>query len=574
VELKEGVTAKDLEKPLRKLIEDHAVNQLTKDKLTIVPVPLSNYYLKKNNGLVKRMLYALSFVGLFILLMAVVNFINIAIANSSVRIREIGVRKVLGGLRKQIIIQFLVESVLLVFISTILALIAYPMLQSLFGQMVGKDIPSLSSFPAYFIAAPMVLVVVVGLLAGLYPAFVLSSLKSVDSLKGKLRSIRDKVWLRKSLAGFQFIIAAIVMIGAFIISQQVRYFFGRNLGYDKDFIVSSQAPRNWTPDGVRHMETIRNEFAKMPEVANVSLSYEIPNGMNGGQPPIYRFGGDSTQAVAMNSLFTDEYYPETYKIPVVAGSFYSTKGAFDSSQVVLNETAVQALGYKDPEEAVGQKLSIANFPLVLTVKGVVKDFHFFSMTDKITPMVFNHPRLNVSYRYLSFRLKPGNVSASIAAIENKWTQLMPGSSFEYRFMDDVLKKMYKTEIQLKKASYTATVLSFIIVLLGVLGLVSLSIHKRTKEIGIRKVLGASLPSVIGLFIREFIWVIVIAGVIATPVAWYLMNNMLDNYAYRITLGPAPFIITIVALGALTFLLIILQTFKTSVANPVESLRTE
>jgi putative ABC transport system permease protein len=520
------------------------------------------------------MLYALSFVGLFILLMAIVNFINIAISNSSVRIREIGVRKVLGGLRKQIIIQFLVESVLLVFIAAALALIAYPMLRPLFGQMVGKEIPPLSAFPVYFITLPLLLVLLVGLLAGLYPAFVLSSLKSVDSLKGKLRSVRDKIWLRKSLAGFQFIIAAVVMIGAFIISQQVSYFFSRGLGYDKDFVVASQAPRNWTPAGIRHMETIRDEFAKMPEVANVSLSYEIPNGMNGGQPPIYRYGGDSTRAIAMNALATDEYYTDTYKIPVIAGSFYSTKSAFDSSQVVLNETAVQALGYKDAAEAVGQKLRISGLPIVLTVKGVTRDFHFHSMLSKVTPMVFNHPRLNVTYRYLSFRLKPGNVSSSIASIEKKWAELMPGTSFEYRFMDDVLKKLYRNELQLKKASYTATVLSFVIVLLGVLGLVSLSIHKRTKEIGIRKVLGASLPSVIGLFVKEFVWVIIIAGVIATPIAWYVMDNWLNDYAYRISPGPAPFIITVAMLAMLILVLIILQTLRTSAANPVKSLRTE
>lgn len=574
VELKEGVTAKDLEQPLRQLIQGNAINQLTKDKLTIVPVPLSDYYLQKNNGMVKRMLYALSFVGLFILLMAIVNFINIAISNSSVRIREIGVRKVLGGMRKQIIIQFLVESILLVFISTSLALIAYPLLQPLFGQMVGKEIPSLSSFPVYFIAAPMILVVLVGLLAGLYPAFVLSSLKSVDSLKGKLKTIREKVWLRKSLAGFQFMVAAIVMIAAFIISQQVNHFFSRGLGYDKDFVVSSQVPRDWTRAGVRHMETIRDEFAKMPEVSNVTLSYEIPNGMNGGQPPVYRFGSDSTQAVAMNSLITDEYYPETYKLSMTAGSFYTTAGAFDSSQVVLNESAAQSLGFTTPAEAIGQRLRMPGTPFVMMVKGVVKDFHFHSMQQKITPMIFWHPRLIANYRYLSFRLRPGNVSESIANIEKKWATLLPGSSFEYRFMDDVLKRLYKTEIQLKKASYTATVLSFVIVLLGVLGLVSLSIHKRTKEIGIRKVLGASLPSVISLFIKEFIWVIIVAGIIATPLAWYITNIWLRDYAYRISPGATPFIFTISMLTLLTLVLIILQTFKVSGASPVKSLRTE
>jgi putative ABC transport system permease protein len=578
VELKEGVTAKDLEQPLKKLIEDNAVDQRTKDMLKVVPVALTDYYLQKNNGLVKRMLYALSFVGLFILLMAIVNFINIAISNSSARIREIGVRKVLGGLRKQIIIQFLTESILLVLIATILALIAYPLLQPLFGQMVGKEIPSLSSFPLYFIAAPFALILLVGLLAGLYPAFVLSSLKSVDSLKGKLRSISEKVWLRKSLAGFQFIIAAIVMIAAFIISQQVSYFFSRGLGYDKDFVVASQVPRDWTPAGVRHMETVRNEFAKMPEVANVAMSYEIPNGMNGGQPPIYRFGGDSTQAVAMQSLVTDEYYPATYKLEMAAGSFYSTQGSFDSSKVVLNETAVQSLGWTAPAEAIGQKIAIPGVTgaqgAVFTVQGVVKDFHFNTMQQKIQPMLFSHPRAGGNYRYLSFRLHPGNISASIAAIENKWATLMPGTSFEYRFIDDVLKKLYKTEIQLKKASYTATVLSFVIVLLGVLGLVSLSIHKRTKEIGIRKVLGASLPSVIALFVKEFIWIIAVAGLIATPLAWYIMDNWLNDYAYRIPLGPAPFVFAIAVLAILTLVLIVLQTFRTSVASPVKSLRTE
>ncbi|MEP6597013.1 MAG: ABC transporter permease, partial [Ginsengibacter sp.] len=213
IELKDGVSASDLVKPINHLIQQNAPDGI-KQNLTIQPVSLIDYYLDKDNGLVKRMLYALSFVGLFILLMAVINFINISISSSSARIKEIGIRKVLGGVRKQIIMQFLAESIILVFGATALAIVAYPFAQPFFGELVGKAIPSLSSFPLYFIFIPAAIVLLVGVLAGLYPAIVLSSLKSADSIKGKLKTIKENVLLRKSLTGFQFCIASIVLIAA------------------------------------------------------------------------------------------------------------------------------------------------------------------------------------------------------------------------------------------------------------------------------------------------------------------------------------------------------------------------
>ncbi|MEP6673701.1 MAG: FtsX-like permease family protein [Ferruginibacter sp.] len=574
IEVKDGVTAKDLEQPLRQLVAQNSVDQLTKDNLTIEPVQLTEYYLQKNNGYIRKILFALSFTGLFILLMAIANFVNISISNASVRIKEIGVRKVMGGMKKQIVFQFLVESVIIVFIATAFALAAYPLLQPLFSQLVGKDIPALSSFPVYFIAIPPLLVIVIGIAAGLYPALVLSSLKSVDSLKGKLKNVKEKVWLRKSLAGFQFAVALIVMICAFIVSSQVGYFFGRDLGYNKEYIVSSQVPRNWSPAGVRNMEYVRNEFALLPAVSDVTLSYEIPNGMNGGQPPVYRVGTDSSKAIAMQSLATDEHYLQTYEIPLAAGSFLTTAGAFDSSKVVMNETAVKALGWSDAAAAIGQQVTIPASGFVMTIIGITKDFHFNSMVQKIQPSIFFHSRLTNSYRYLSFRIKPGQTAAGIASIEKKWASLLPGSSFEYRFMDEVLEKLYKSEIQLKKASYTATVLSLVIVLLGILGLVSLNVQKRTKEIGIRKVLGASIPSIIFLFMKEFIAVILVAAVIACPVAWLMMQSWLKDYAYRITASFIPFLAALLLLAFTTLLLIVLQTMEIGFSNPVKSLRTE
>ena len=573
IELKTGVTAAAIKKPIEELIQKNAPDGI-KQNLTVHAAPLTKYYLEKNNGLVKQMLYTLSFVGFFILLMAIINFINISISSSSTRLKEIGIRKVLGGVRKQIIIQFLTESIILVFLSTLLAIALYPIAKPFFSELVGKAVPELLSFPVYFIFIPAAVVLIVGTIAGIYPAIILSSLKSADAVKGKLKTIKENVLLRKSLAGFQFGMASIVMIAAFIVSEQVSYFFSQNLGYNKEYIVSSQLPRDWTPQGVRKIETLRNEFAAMPQISQATLSFEIPNGMNGGQPPVYKYGTDSTSAIAMQSMITDGYYLDTYMIPLKAGSFFNTSGSIDSSKIVLNEKAVQTLGWKNAEEAINKQLRIPGSPIVYTVQGITSDFHFDSMQQEIQPIIFFHPRLTNTYRFLSFKIKPGNVGNTISAIEKKWAALLPGSSFEYSFMDDTLKKLYKTEIQLKKAAYTATLLSLVIVLLGIIGMVSLSIQKRTKEIGIRKVLGSSVAGIVTLFLKEFLIIIIIAGIIACPLAYIIMKDWLNEYAYRINITAQPFILSTFLLGLITILLIALQTSRAANANPVKSLRTE
>jgi putative ABC transport system permease protein len=572
VELNNGITAKDLEGPIKQLLKQHTSMDVQQN-LLVKPTPLSEYYLQKDKGLVKRMLYTLSFIGLFILMMAIVNFVNMGISSLSARIRETGVRKVMGSLQRHIIFQFLTESIVLVLIATILALIAYPFFKPMFESLIGKVILPLVSFPVYFIFMPVILVLLVGTLAGLYPAISMASIKSVDAVKGKFTSVKNTVMLRKSLVGFQFCMAIVVMVASFIITQQINYLFSNQLGYNKEYIVSSQVPRDWSPKGVRKMETVRNEFASMSQISSATLSYEIPDGNNGDQPPLYRMGEDSSRAVAMQLLITDENYADTYQIPLKSGSFFSGNQT-DSAKIIINEKAVATLGWKQPQEAIGQLVRIPGDPTIFTIKGVTNDFHFGSMQQNVAPLFFFNVQFAPNYRYLSFKIKPGNIPQSIAAIEKKWAQLLPGSSFEYTFMDDTLKKLYTNEIQLRKAAFTATVLSLIIVLLGILGLVSLSIHKRVKEISIRKVLGASVPNITLLFMKEFMVVVVIAAVIACPVAWYLMQGWLGNYAYRIPLTAPPFLWPVIALGLLTLLLIALQTLKVALANPMKNLRSE
>ena len=572
IELQPGVSATDMEKPMQYLLKQNAPPEVAANMKPYL-VPLKDFYLNANSGLVKKMLLALAVIAAFILLMAIINFVNMAISRSASRMREIGIRKVLGGQKKQLIFQFLVESVILVFIATVFALLLYVSTQNVFSKILEKEIPLLSDFPVYFIVFPVLLIFIVGVTAGIYPAFVLSSLKSVESLKGKLSSIKENIWLRKSLVAFQFATATIAFIGAIIISKQINLFLSNDLGYNKDYIISSQVPRNWNSEGVAKMQITSRELQNVPGVTSATLSYEIPNGNNGDNVPVYKLGNDSTTSIATQALKSDENYLGVFQIPLEGGVFFEGHG-LDSGKVVLNDTAIKALGYNNVAEAIGSQLRIPGDPTIFTIKGVTKDFHFGSMQQQIAPTIFFNVQFWTQYRFLSFKIHPGNVTATIEAVQKKWASLMPGAPFEYKFMDETLARLYKSEIQLKKASYTATALALIIVLLGVLGLISLSIQKRTKEIGIRKVLGSSVAGIITLFIKEFVLVILAGSLVACPLIYLLMNKWLQGYAYRVNITASPFIVSILILGGITALLICIQTIKTALANPVKSLRTE
>jgi putative ABC transport system permease protein len=572
IELKPGTDPKAVEKAMVVLLKKNAPDEIIKN-LTPYLVKMKDYNLVANNGVIKKMTWTLSCIALFILLMAVINFVNICIGRSSGRMKEMGVRKVMGGMRKQLIWQFLTESILMVMLATVLAIFIYLIASPYFGAALGRQIMSIFAFPVYFIPVPFVFALLVGLLAGIYPALVLSALKSVDSLKGKLTTVKESVIFRKTLVAFQFTTAAIVFIGAVIISQQISLFFSSDLGYNKDYIVYAQVPRDWTDRGVKKMEAIRYQLAQMPQVKSVSLSFEIPDGINGGNVPIYKQGSDPSQTITTQALTADNQYAATYNIPLKAGTFFKpVYNKADSTQVVINETEAKALGWNNPNDAIGHKIMYWDEPCEIC--GVTADFHFGSMQAKILPITFINVNRSPFYRYFSFKVKPGDLQKSVSAIQKNWAQALPGEPFEYHFMDDALTRVYTNEIQLQKAAYIATVLSIIIVLLGVLGLISLSIQKRTKEIGIRKVLGSSVAGITTLFLKDFLGVVLIAGVVACPLAYLIMQKWLSDYAYRINISLSPFVLSITLLVFITGVLIILQTIKAAFANPIKSLRSE
>jgi len=572
IELKEGIAPAQLTKPIQQLI-DQNTSPLVRQNLQVKPVALTDYYRQKDNGLVNRMLLTLSLAGVFILLMAVINFINLSVSQSTTRLREIGVRKALGSLQKQLIRQFLAESLLLSGLATVLSLGLYLATKPFFEQVVGKSLMPLTAFPPSILFVPVAVAGLVGLLAGVYPAFVLSSQNVVDALKSKLQFMNQKIQLRQVLVGFQFLIATVVLIAAVLVTQQIHYFFSQALGYSQAYVVSSQVPRDWSPAGVQKLEGVRQVFAAMPEVASVSLSHEIPNGNNGGQPMVYKNETDSTQAIAMQALISDENYLKTYQIPLVAGRFFGIRG-LDSLNVVLNEKAVRAMGYQNPNEALGQQVRTVGDPRRFTVVGITQDFHFNSMQQAIQPMLFFSVKGVPIYRYLSFKLYPGNIGHSLDAIQKQWQNLFPDSPFDYAFMDQTLQKLYSTELQLEKAAYVSTALALVIVLLGIFGLVSLSVARRNKEVGIRKVLGATVPGIVGLFLKEYVWILLIANAIAWPVAYWFMSDWLASYAYHTPLTWSPFVLVGTGLAVLTMLVVSAQVIRAALMNPAKSLRSE
>jgi putative ABC transport system permease protein len=574
IELQKGVNPEALKEPIAHLVKINA-GPIVAANMSVSVVPLQSFYLQ---GAVQKMLYTLFFIAFFILLMAIINFVNLSVSRSTARMKEIGIRKVLGGLRSQLIGQFLTESILLSLMATGLALLLYPLFAPLLSGMLGKEVPGLMTLPAQAWIIMPLLALIVGCIAGLYPAFVLSSLPSVDSLKGRKSAVKENVFLRKGLVGFQFATATIVIIGAVIISQQINLFFSDQLGYSKEFMVSSQLPRDWTVQGVRHMEAVRKELSDLPVVKEATLSFEIPDGNNGNSIGAYREGGDSSRAIVSKMLITDQHYAATYQIPLAAGVFFNREGESptqDSFRVVINETAAKGLGWKDPREAVGQRMKLIGIQGVFfTVSGVTKDFHFSGMGSPIDPNLFVYVGTFNSYRYLSFKLRPGNIGTAMADLRHKWATLLSGAPFEYKFMDETLQSVYQDELRLKKAASASTGLALIIVLLGVIGMLSHSVQKRTKEIAIRKVIGSSVPGIIRLFLREYLPLLLAAGLIASAPAYWLMHRWLNDYATRITITPWPFIGAIGCLGGVMALLIVSQTIRAALANPVKSLKVE
>lgn len=573
VELKPGVRAQDLTVPFRQVLAKYTKDPITKN-LEVELAPLHDYHLKENNAVVQRMVTTLSLVAAFILLMAIINFVNITIGTSGHRLKEIGLRKVFGSAQKQLVLQFIVEAWLLTLLATLISLGLYQLLIPVFDQVLNTRLVSVVDLSFTEIGLLLVGVLVVGFLAGIYPAFILSRYALVQSVKGKLGGAKGGQGLRKTLLVVQLTLAITVFISTLNINKQVAYVFTKDLGYDKEqLLVIDAYPKQWDSVGVARMEGVRDGLLRLPAVKSASLSWEVPDRTPPATYILISKPKAGNKPLPIEMIQADESYAATFGLQVIDGSFFSAASSFVPGRIVLNETAAKALGLT-VGKAAGEVIQLPGGAGQVTVAGVVKDFHYTGLQQTIEPLVFLHVRDTKGYRYLTVKLNSSDMSQTVNQVRAQWKSLLPHAPFEFSFMDDRFAALYRSDLQLKQAAGIATGLNLLIVFLGIFGIVAFTLAKRNKEMAVRKVLGADLTAIVRLFLQDYIVLILLANLIAWPLAYMVTDKWLGSYAYRISQDLVPYLVAGALIFVMAFLLIAAQCWRTARANPVTSLRTD
>jgi len=538
--------------------------------------PLTSIHLHSNktgelggNGNI-QFVYIFSAIALFILLIACVNFMNLSTARSFNRAKEVGVRKVLGSLRKNLILQFLAESVLISFIALIFAVVIAYLLLPYFNQLSGKTIKVDTIFQPGMIFSLVILMLIVGFLAGSYPAFFLSSFQPIAVLKGKLVAGFKRSWLRNALVVVQFVITIVLIIGTMVVFNQLNYIRATDVGYNRNQVLVINGTSVLGDQAV----TFKNELMGITGVQNATITGFLPTDYERSSDAFFTSTAlDPKSAISMQIWSVDENYIPTLGMKMLDGRNFSPQFPTDSSGIIINEAAAKFLNTK---ETLNRKLyTITDFKSKKTnefhVIGVVKDFNFYSLHYLVTPLALSFGKNNDN---ISVRVDASNTPSVISAIKTKWKTLASGQPFDYGFMDEQFNSIYNAEQQVGRISITFSVLAILIACLGLFGLVTYAAEQRTKEIGIRKVLGANVPVIVGMIMRDFLKLVIIASVFAFPIAWWGMNKWLQNFAYRVDMGWWIFLIAALIAVAVTLITISYQAIKAAIANPVTSLRSE
>ena len=569
--LKPGADPKSLEKKFPAFVERRNGDEMKKLQMypTLFLEPLRDVYLHSTRDGAKtaniKNVYIFSLIAIFILLIACINFINLTTARSTERAKEVGIRKVVGAIKNQLAKQFIGESVIVCVLAFIFTFFLAMLLIPPFNQLAGKTITTgVFDHPGY-LALLFGAAVTIGLLAGFYPALVLSSFQPITVLKGKFSSGAKGIFLRKGLVILQFSISIVLITGTLIVYQQMNYMRNQNLGFDKEQMVVIES------NGDPAKEAFRQSLTTIPSVKSVALSSSVPGGGNpGAYSEVENQKGDM-QIANLELYFVDFDYIPNYSMKMVAGRAFSRDFKTDTTQaMVLNESAVKLLGYASPGDAVGKRFR--QWGREGKIIGVMKDFHFRSLQQEIKPLSM---RIEPNGCHLiSANITGNNVPATLAAIEEKWKTLIPNRPFNYFFLDEFFDRQYRSEQRFGNLFLNFAILAIFISCLGLLGLASYSTYQRTREIGIRKVMGASVSGIVHLLSKEFLALLFIAFVIASPIAWLVMHRWLEDFSYRIGIHWWIFMVS----GMIAFLVAIFtvsfQAIRAALVNPVISLRTE
>ncbi|MDN5289209.1 MAG: FtsX-like permease family protein [Mucilaginibacter sp.] len=525
----------------------------------------------------KTTLYGLFAIALFLLLLGCINFVNLTTAQATQRAKEIGIRKTMGSSRVQLIVQFLSETFIITLFAVIISVVIAPLILKLFQDFIPAGIKLDILGQPDLIVFLLLLTVVVSVLSGFYPAILLSGYKPVLILKNQASTNSNKTrnaWLRKSLTVTQFVIAQFFIMATVLVSKQIYYVLHKDLGLKKDAIIIINSP--WKTRTESSNQVFLNKLNALPQVQLVSVGKDAPASDNGNSTEATYRDGKKEIKMELGEKFGDQNYINVYKIKLVAGR--NLQPSDTSKAFLVNETYARAIGFKNPSDAVGKYVDNFNGDVKMQIIGVVADFHAESLHAPISPIAILTENNHYNNGTFHIALKPQSGSndwkEAIAAMEKSWKEIYPEDDFEYHFFDENIARFYNSEQQTSTLLNWATGLSIFISCLGLLGLAMYTTSQRTKEIGIRKVLGASVAQIVTLLSTELVWLIVLAFVLVTPLAWYAMNKWMQSFADRTTISWWIFILSgagmlLAALFTLSF-----QTIKAAIANPVKSLRSE
>jgi putative ABC transport system permease protein len=504
-----------------------------------------------------------SLIAIFILVIACINFMNLSTAKASGRMKEVGIKKVVGAGRSQLIMQFLSESVLLAIFTTLIAVGIAWLLLPQFNQLTGKNIEM--HFDASLAPTLIGIMLFTGLISGSYPALYLSKFNPLAILKGKFKTSVSEIIARKGLVVFQFTISVVLIVAVLVVYRQIQYIQSTTPGYTKENVIRFDS--EGTLQGKE--QTFATELKNIPGVVNATYTQHNIVGRN------YATGGLSwdgnvtaDQAIYFEGFFGGFNFIETMGMQMAAGRSFSQNYGAESNKIILNEAAVRTMRLKNPVGA-----TIKAYGGSYQVIGIVKDFHFESLHELVKPS-FIMLNGGSPYNKMMVRIKPDHQKETIAQIQHLYESFNPGFPFTYSFLDEAYQKQYETEVRVSMLSEYFSILAIIISCLGLFGLVAFTAQKRQKEIGIRKVIGASVNSITFMLTKDFLQLVLIAVLIASPLAYYLMSQWLNGFAYRVDIGPAVFIIAVAAVTLITILTVSFQAIKAALVNPVKSLRSE
>ncbi len=518
---------------------------------------------------------ALLIIGLFLIVTAVINFINLTTAQAVMRAKEVCVRKVMGSGRMQLISQFLGETFIITSLAGLLALGAAELVMVYQQELLQVTLEKALILEPFVVFALLLIVVVVALLAGVYPALVLSRFNPVATIRNNNFGLKKGAGLRWGLVTLQFVIAQVFIIGTIVVIRQMEYFRQADLGFDKEAIITLRLPENET----RTLQTLKNQWSAIAQVADVSMAFTVPSGEKryGNWQDIRRKGTPAEEGgIIFEHQSIDERYLELYQIPLLAGRNFVPTDTMQS--IIINRNLAERVGFAEPADAIGETMLIFDQPY--DVVGVSENFHTSSLREGLDYVAFTmNPR---RYYHASIKMNVGtnqgntvgSVQETLKQIEKVWAATFPEYVFDYRFLDESIAAFYKEEARLSKLFKMLAGITIFIGCLGLYGLVAFMAVRRTKEVGIRKVLGASVSHIVVLFSKEFIALVVIAFCIAGPIAYYMMQQWLHNFVFRIDLGAEVFITAILASLLIALLTVSYQAMKAAFANPVDSLKNE